>query len=166
MKVSRKLAVGIMAASMVLGSFVVSGQVLAAPKPPPPPPANTTLRVTCIDWFYSNANQWHVEAHVKDGDGNPVVGAVVKFQNWVAPADGTTPYVYQTKDGTSYTWAGYNPAPCGSNASSTVTDSPCVPKALSAPDGLYYAKILSVTKAGYTWDGKTPSNSFTRVSPK
>lgn len=168
MKRSRKMAVGIMAASMLLGSLTMSGPVSAAPKPPPPSPT-TTLRVTCVAWFYTNANQWHVEAHVKDGAGNPVPGVVVKFQNWVAPANGSTPYVYQTKDGTSYSsnnWAGYASESCGANASTAVTDSPCVPKALQAPDGKYYSKLLSVTKAGHTWDGVTPANSFIRVSPR
>ena len=34
--------------------------------------------------------------------------------------------------------------------------------ASNAPSGTYSTQINSVTKSGYTWDGVTPANTFTK----
>jgi hypothetical protein len=79
------------------------------------------------------------------------------MQNSWSTDGGTSWTVYQTASYTTYLRAPHGTG-CGTDRM-TLSDIACANT--QNPDGLYTSKILSVTKAGYTWDGKTPANSFT-----
>lgn len=152
----KRIAAGIIAVSLILvASFAIGGTATA--KQPPPGPTTGAMRVTCLDWYHNKGNtQWHVEAHVKDANGNGVIGAVVtvdQFKNGV---------FVQTRYGTTYAGDGVgNGSTCGTNVANAVSPDFCI-GSRNGP-GVYTATVKSVTKAGWTWDGETPANSYTRV---
>lgn len=165
----RQRVAGVSAAAsiLVLASFAVPG---AGPAGAAGPTRAGTISVTCLDWYDSNKNQWHVEAHVKDGNGKGVVGAVVHFENSVDTGGG--PQVYQVSSSTTYTptFKGKGVpyaqgATCGTRKSTTVTSDQCAPS--GSPAGVYTSRITNVVApagSGLVWDGVTPANSYTRTS--
>lgn len=148
------------ASVLLLASFTAVGQATIATNAG----AAGTISVTCLDWYDSNKNKWHVEAHVKDGNGNGVVGAKVFFQNSVDPTGPAGPSIYQTSTSTTSLYGGVGKgATCGTRKSTTVTSDQCAPA--NSPKGLYTSKVVNVIPpagSGLVWDGVTPANSYTR----
>ncbi len=163
MNLRRRIAV----VSVAAGLFVASSVTVLGPVGPASAAVATaanTLSVTCLDWYDSNKKKWHVEAHVKDGLGNGVVGAKVFFENSVDTGDGTGPKVYQVSSSTTTRFGGVGKgATCGIRKSTTVTSDQCAPA--NSPKGLYVSRITNVLPppgSGLVWDGLTPANGYTR----
>lgn len=168
MKGTRLVSVGMMAVSLLL---LVPGTISAVPKGEA---GDSTMSVTCIDWFLGGGHQdhIHVELHVEDAAGNGVIGATVTFANSYDRHDGTEPYVYQTPTSTTTKTDGKNHgAGCADPSGSGVTSWFCcigagkhdgeTPGKRACPAGFYSTQVLSVTPpegSDLVWDGVTPPN--------
>jgi len=102
----------------------------------PPPPNQLT-----VPWvnYGLGGNGKHLLVTIPiRSDGDPVAGAVVEIDLY---RDGD---FYRAFSGTT-----------GSGGSVTFTQN-------NAPSGFYETEITGVSKDGYTWDGETPSNGYTK----
>jgi len=137
----------------------------------------TVMRVTCLDWFLHAGQKQHihVEAHMQDSTGQPVVGATVTFTTSFDRHDGTGPHVYATNTGTTTDNAGKNRGagcPAGTGGSATTGFFCCIgagkwngeiPGKRSCPAGFYHADVITVTPppgSSLAWDGVTPVNGM------
>lgn len=164
----KKHFAGVSASVLLMGSLAAVGGVAAVATATQAQAAGT-ISVTCLNWYDSNKNKWHVVAHVKDGNGAPVLGAKVFFENSVDPAGPAAPYVYQVSSSTTYnsaTGGAGGGTSCGTRKSTSVTSDQCQPA--GSPPGVYTSRITDVippTGSGLVWDGITPANSYTRATP-
>ena len=126
------------------------------------------MSVVCIDWFLTGGQQQHIhlETHVEDQFGNPVIGAVVTF---TGERDGQ---VYQTNVSATYNNDGKaDGAGCSDPTGSGVSDWFCcigagkwdgdIPGGRSCDPGFYSSQVLSVDPplgTSLVWDGVTPDN--------
>ena len=107
-----------------------------------PPVTDDMVGVSAINYWTSGGKGGtaHLEfsATVLNDSGLPVAGAVVNLDLYLGTA------LYSAFSGTT---------------GSTGTVSFKVP---GAPSGTYSSVVTGVVAAGYTWDGKTPDNSYTK----
>jgi subtilisin len=115
--------------------------VAAAVNQPPPPPSGTS-KVSSIGYATNGG---------KGGTKNLVVTLTVKDQNNANLSGASVSITIKRGTATYGTASGTT----GANGQVSFTAS-------NAPVGTYTTLVNSVTKSGYTWDGVTPGNTFTK----
>jgi hypothetical protein len=118
-------------------SATASVSVTITAPPPPPPPPTASVSVSSISYSTKGGNKHLVTTVSLESQGNPVSGAVVAVSitngSNTASLSGTT----------------------GSNGSVSFQWN-------NAPSGTYTTTVTSVSASGLTWDGVTPTNSYTK----
>jgi subtilase family serine protease len=104
----------------------------------------TTVSVASITYAVSGGNKHtpatlHVTVAVEDSLGKPVAGASVSIELYL------------------------NRSPYGSANGTTLSNGTVTFSDASAPLGTYTTTVSSVTASGLTWDGITPSNSYSKT---
>ena len=113
------------------------------PTPTPTPVPGDTVKVNSINYSTSGGkdNNRHLNdtINVTDGQGNAASGASVSIR--------------LKNSSTGQSWTGSGTTANNGNITFTLSN---------APSGTYSTEITNVVLAGFTWDGITPPNSFTK----